>query len=91
MPRNVSGSSFFIFFSYQVLDNRSLSSVKPILSVAADTETPRPTLIAASGNKEAIRPSEVKFCQFNSIILLLCDRLNSLQLNVCYSSHLKGI
>ncbi|EFX61135.1 hypothetical protein DAPPUDRAFT_274556 [Daphnia pulex] len=42
-------------------DNRSLSSDKPILSVTADTETSRPTLIATSGNKEAIRPSEFFF------------------------------
>ena len=82
MLRNVCDRSFFIFVSYQVSDNHSLSSVKSILSVAADTETSRPTLIAASGNKEAIRPSEVKFCQFNSILiyllLLISDRLNSL-------------
>ena len=82
MLRNLCDRSFFIFVSYQVSDNHSLSSVKSILSVAADTETSRPTLIATSGNKEAIRPSEVKFCQFNSILiyllLLISDRLNSL-------------
>jgi hypothetical protein len=77
MLRNVCDRSFFIFVSYQVSDNRSLSSVKSILSVAADTENSRPTLIATSWNKEAIRPSQVKFCQFYSILLFLCDRLNS--------------
>ncbi|EFX73138.1 hypothetical protein DAPPUDRAFT_253580 [Daphnia pulex] len=48
-----------------VSNNRSLSCVKPILSVAADTETSRPTLIAASGNKEAIRPSQKSSRKFD--------------------------